>query len=74
MSPSLDEKCVPSDRESLPDDAVPRLYPRIQQAFQEEDAHAGVRVVEAAEKVYGEYSKWFLFIGCVRLCSSCASP
>ena len=27
------------------------------------EAQAGVRVVEAAEKVYGRYSKWFLFLG-----------
>lgn len=33
-----------------------------------DDAQAGVKVVEAAEKVYGKYSKWFLFIGYVRSC------
>ena len=33
----------------------------------EEDAPAGVKTVEAAERVYGKYSKWFLFIGCVFL-------
>ena len=27
-------------------------------------AHVGVKTVEAAEKVYGKYSKWWLFIGC----------
>lgn len=32
---------------------------------EEEDAHLGVKTVEAAEKVYGKYSKWFLFIGYV---------
>ena len=32
-----------------------------------EEAHIGVKAVEAAEKVYGRYSKWFLFIGCVLL-------
>ncbi|KAJ3548443.1 hypothetical protein NM688_g5297 [Phlebia brevispora] len=30
---------------------------------EEQDAHVGVKTVEAAEKVYGKYSKWFLFIG-----------
>ncbi|THH28555.1 hypothetical protein EUX98_g5621 [Antrodiella citrinella] len=29
----------------------------------EQDAHLGVKTVEAAEKVYGRHSKWFLFIG-----------
>lgn len=33
----------------------------------EADAHLGVRTVEAAEQVYGRYSKWFLFIGYVLL-------
>ncbi|KAI0801567.1 hypothetical protein C8Q74DRAFT_1215116, partial [Fomes fomentarius] len=28
-----------------------------------DDAYAGVKAVEAAEKVYGRYSKWFLFVG-----------
>ncbi|TCD63466.1 hypothetical protein EIP91_005375 [Steccherinum ochraceum] len=38
-------------------------------SFQDQDskseleAHLGVVTVEAAEKVYGKYSKWFLFIG-----------
>lgn len=31
-----------------------------------DEAQVGVKVVEAAEKVYGRYSKWFLFIGYVR--------
>ena len=31
----------------------------------EQDAQLGVKTVEAAEKVYGRYSKWFLFIGYV---------
>ncbi|KAG2353161.1 major facilitator superfamily domain-containing protein [Suillus spraguei] len=29
----------------------------------EQDAHAGVRKVEAAQHVYGRYSRWCLFIG-----------
>lgn len=33
----------------------------------EQDAHAGVRRVEAAQRVYGRYSRWCLFIGCVLL-------
>ncbi|EKM58957.1 uncharacterized protein PHACADRAFT_25102 [Phanerochaete carnosa HHB-10118-sp] len=28
-----------------------------------DEAQVGVKTVEAAEKVYGKYSKWFLFIG-----------
>lgn len=33
---------------------------------EEEEVNFGVKTVEAAEKVYGKYSKWFLFIGYVR--------
>jgi hypothetical protein len=33
----------------------------------EEDAHAGVKKVEAAQRVYGRYSRWCLFIGYVQL-------
>lgn len=29
------------------------------------EAHVGVATVEAANKVYGKYSKWMLFIRCV---------
>lgn len=29
------------------------------------DAHVGVKRVQAAEKVYGKYSKWILFISYV---------
>ncbi|KAG2131593.1 major facilitator superfamily domain-containing protein [Suillus bovinus] len=29
----------------------------------EQDAHAGVRKVEAAQRVYGRYSRWCLFVG-----------
>ncbi len=48
------------------EDAVPTLDKSIEEELEaEEDAHLGVRAVEAAEKVYGRYSKWFLFIGCV---------
>ena len=28
-----------------------------------DEPQAGVKTVEAAEKVYGKYSKWFLFLG-----------
>ena len=42
------------------------IDPRTAQEIEEEkDAHVGVKTVEAAEKVYGRYSKWFLFIGYV---------
>ena len=48
----------------LPEDAVPRLDSTyIQEVEAEKDAHIGVKAVEAAEKVYGRYSKWFLFLG-----------
>ncbi|KAI0793538.1 MFS general substrate transporter [Fomes fomentarius] len=35
----------------------------IEEIEAEEDAHAGVAAVEAAEQVWDERSKWFLFIG-----------
>ena len=48
------------------EDAIPKLDERTLEVLQaEEDAHLGVKRAEAAEKVYGRYSKWFLFIGCV---------
>ena len=56
------------------------LDPEIAEELEaEEDAHGGVRTVEAAEQVFGKYSKWFLFIGyvfgflmrCARSLSSC---
>ena len=52
--------------DSLPEAAIPKLDKEIELELQaEEDAHFGVKAVEAAEKVYGRYSKWFLFIGYV---------
>ena len=36
-----------------------------QEIEEEQDAHLGVKTVEAAEKVYGRYSKWWLFAGYV---------
>ncbi|KAI0742084.1 drug:h+ antiporter [Daedaleopsis nitida] len=49
---------------SIPEDATPKLDKETEEELQaEEDAHLGVKAVEAAEKVYGRYSKWFLFIG-----------
>ena len=27
------------------------------------ESHAGVNTVEATQKVYGKYSRWFLYIG-----------
>ncbi|KAI9060414.1 drug:h+ antiporter [Trametes sanguinea] len=54
---------------SLSDDgaleaAIPRLdFATKVEIEAEEDAHIGVKTVEAAEKVYGRYSKWFLFVG-----------
>ncbi|KAG0701988.1 major facilitator superfamily domain-containing protein [Suillus ampliporus] len=46
------------DRQSHGDDASPRSV-----LAQEGDAHAGVRKVEAAQRVYGRRSRWCLFIG-----------
>ena len=64
-SNSVDEKRPSSERDSLPEDAIPQLDARVEQQLQAEaDAHLGVKKVEAAEKVYGKYSKWFLFLGC----------
>ena len=58
----------------LPEDAIPRLDEQTSKELQaKEEAHIGVKAVEAAEKVYGRYSKWFLFIGCVLLPSSSPS-
>ena len=65
MSASFDEK-RPHTPASLPEDAVPKLDRAVEEEIQaEEDAHLGVKAVEAAERVYGRYSKWFLFIGYV---------
>ena len=50
----------------LPEDAIPKLDKGyVQEVEAEQDAHVGVKAVEAAEKVYGKYSKWFLFVGYV---------
>lgn len=50
----------------ISEDAVPKIDPRLAEVIDAEvDAHVGVKKVEAAEKVYGRYSKWFLFIGYV---------
>ncbi len=52
--------------DGLLEDAIPKLDEKTLAELQaEQDAHLGVKAVEAAEKVYGRYSKWFLFIGCV---------
>ncbi|KAI1784448.1 drug:h+ antiporter [Ganoderma leucocontextum] len=50
--------------DDVPEDVIPKLDQETLQVLQaEDDAHLGVKAVEAAEKVYGRYSKWFLFIG-----------
>ncbi|KAI0354154.1 drug:h+ antiporter [Trametes cingulata] len=66
MSHELDEKKAPSSLHS--DGALEAAIPKLDFATKieiesEEDAHLGVKTVEAAEKVYGRYSKWFLFVG-----------
>ncbi|KAI0635481.1 drug:h+ antiporter [Trametes polyzona] len=61
-----DEKKAPSSLGSDPafDTALPKLdFDTKHELDSEADAHLGVLTVEAAEKVYGRYSKWFLFIG-----------
>ena len=70
---TVDSKSDPSihDLDNLPsspvtEDAVPKIDPHLVEVIEAEvDAHVGVKKVEAAEKVYGRYSKWFLFIGYV---------
>ncbi|KAI0828482.1 drug:h+ antiporter [Trametes gibbosa] len=52
------------EKQPLPEDAIPSIDPDLARKIQEEeDAHVGVKTVEAAERVYGRYSKWFLFSG-----------
>ena len=61
---SSDEKRA---HDQPPEDVVPKLDNKVEEELHsEDDAHLGVKAVEAAEKVYGRYSKWFLFIGYVR--------
>ena len=68
---------APSDKENnvfsgTLDEKV--IDPRTEQEIEaERDAHVGVKTVEAAEKVYGRYSKWFLFLGYVSACLVCRS-
>ncbi|KAI0367328.1 drug:h+ antiporter [Pilatotrama ljubarskyi] len=58
------EKSASPALDALPEDAIPKIDPHLAQKIQEEeDAHLGVKTVEAAERVYGRYSKWFLFLG-----------
>ena len=40
-------------------------FERDPEHFEADEPQVGVKTVEAAEKVYGKYSKWFLFIGYV---------
>ncbi|OJT02311.1 Siderophore iron transporter 3 [Trametes pubescens] len=65
MSHHADEKRSSS---SISSDAAYDATPKLDSATKleidaEADAHLGVRTVEAAEQVYGRYSKWFLFVG-----------
>ncbi|KAI8995203.1 drug:h+ antiporter [Trametes punicea] len=63
MSYKNEQKAPPSLL-ALPEDAIPKIDPFFAEQIQEEeDAHFGVKTVEAAERVYGRYSKWLLFIG-----------
>ncbi|KAI9069135.1 MFS general substrate transporter, partial [Trametes sanguinea] len=67
QSPSGDRRSYsPLDarRSILTASTVTTLAPEIIEEIEaEEDAHAGVRAVEAAEQVFGTTSRWFLFIG-----------
>lgn len=60
---------VDSERGVAPhsfDAKTPALDVQTQEAVAKEmDAHVGVKRVQAAEKVYGKYSKWVLFISYV---------
>ena len=62
-----DEKKSPSiGSDNALEAGIPRLGFNTKVEIEaEEDAHLGVKTVEAAEKVYGRYSKWFLFVGYV---------
>ncbi|KAI0666920.1 drug:h+ antiporter [Trametes maxima] len=65
-SPSGERSFSPHDarRSILSTASATTLPPEVvEQIEAEEDAHAGVRAVEAAEHVFGPSSKWFLFIG-----------
>ncbi|KAI0365208.1 drug:h+ antiporter [Pilatotrama ljubarskyi] len=67
QSPSGDRRSYsPLDarRSVLTTSTTTTLPPEVIQEIEaEEDAHAGVRTVEAAEQVFGRTSRWFLFIG-----------
>ncbi|KAI0828474.1 drug:h+ antiporter [Trametes gibbosa] len=59
-----DEKKAPSSLSSSdPADTAKLDFVTKNEIEAEADAHLGVKTVQAAEKVYGPYSKWFLFIG-----------
>ncbi|KAM5541824.1 hypothetical protein V8D89_004553 [Ganoderma adspersum] len=64
MSDTNEKAGLDAIHNGLPEDVIPRLDEQSFKELQaEQDAHIGVKAVEAAEKVYGRYSKWFLFIG-----------
>ncbi|KAF8887863.1 drug:h+ antiporter [Gymnopilus junonius] len=53
---------TPGDDHSIKD-AEHGLTPSVSSESTDAAAHGGVKAVEATQKVYGKYSKWFLFIG-----------
>ncbi|TBU41144.1 MFS general substrate transporter [Dichomitus squalens] len=65
QSPTADGRDVSSiDTRRSVLSTVSTLDPEIAEELEaEEDAHVGVRTVEAAEQVFGKHSTWFLFIG-----------
>ncbi|KAI0334669.1 MFS general substrate transporter [Cubamyces sp. BRFM 1775] len=68
QSPSSDHRrsYSPLDarRSVLTASTVTTLAPEVVEEIEaEQDAHAGVRAVEAADLVFGKTSRWFLFIG-----------
>ncbi|KAI1784015.1 MFS general substrate transporter [Ganoderma leucocontextum] len=64
-SPSPDGRGIsPVDVRRSVLSSVSTLSPDVAEEIEaEEDAHGGVAAVEAAEQVFGQYSKWFLFLG-----------
>lgn len=64
-SPSPDGRGIsPIDVRRSVLSSVSTLSPHVADEIEaEEDAHGGVAAVEAAEQVFGQYSKWSLFIG-----------
>ncbi|KAG1854483.1 major facilitator superfamily domain-containing protein [Suillus subalutaceus] len=59
-SPQDDNRSSHGDDASICETAVDN---ELRSVDAEQDAHAGVKKVEAAQRVYGRYSRWCLFVG-----------